>query len=464
MNLLIKNGTVVSSDETKKADIYVKDEKIAAIISDSSLERPPFLDIDKEIDASGKLVMPGGIDVHTHFDMPFMGTKSVDDFETGTLAAAYGGTTSIIDYIIPQKNQCLKKALTVWHEKAKNKAFIDYGFHMAIIPPIDPIIGEIQELKKQGVSSIKCFLAYKNSLMIDDKSLFRLFQEAKKAGILVCIHAEDGESIGQLAKQLINEGKTEPVYHALSRPAVLEEEAVKKVLKTAKLTDSPVYFVHLSTRNALEIITKARKAGQTVYAETCPQYLFLTQDRYLEEGFNGAKYVMSPPLREKKHTKYLLKAVENNIDVIASDHCSFNFNKEKMTGLDNFTKIPNGIPGVETRLPLLFSEMAVKKKISVNKFVEINCTKPAKIFGIQNKGDIKTGMDADISIWDPDLQWTIKSDNLHQNVDYTPFENYKITGKPVTVLLRGTTVIENSKLAEKSKTGKFLRCSWKPFG
>lgn len=455
MDLVIKNGLVVSSTETLKADIYILDGKINQIVSTET--EKPKIKAKEEINADGMLIMPGGVDVHTHLDMPFMGTFSTDDFNTGSIAAAYGGTTSLIDYIIPQIGQSLSESINIWHQKAKNKSIIDYSFHMAIIPPIDKAIAELAELKRQGITSIKCFLAYKNTLMIDDKSLIMLMQEAKKQGILVCIHAEDGESIEALTKKHLQEQKTAPIYHALSRPSDLEEKAVEKVLEFAKQVNIPIYFVHLSTKDAFMHIEKARTLGQKVYTETCPQYLTLTQDEYLKPGFEGAKYVMSPPLREKQHKNYLLNSLNESIDVIATDHCPFNFTKEKQSGINDFTKIPNGAPGIETRMSLMFNEMVIKKGLSLNKFVELNCTKPAQIFGLKNKGDIKTGMDADIVIWNPLTKWEINVKELHQNVDYTPFENYTVTGKPVTVILRGNIIIRNGDLVENSCYGEFVK-------
>ena len=456
MELIIKNGNIVTSQETKQADIYIKNGKISAIASDLSLVTGVERNIP-EIDATGKFVLPGGVDVHTHLDMPFMGTYSTDDFYSGTVAAAFGGTTSIIDYIIPEKSQPLIDAINIWHEKAKKKAVIDYGFHLAIVPPVENLLKELPTLAEQGITSIKCFLAYKNSLMLDDGSLFKLLQETSKNKILVCIHAENGEVIDVLTKQYLEEGKTDPIYHALSRPAILEGEAVTRVLKLAKLAEAPVYFVHLSTKDALKEIKKAQKNHQKVFAETCPQYFLLPQNKYLEPDFNGAKYVMSPPLREPEHLEAVFKAIKRNrIDVLATDHCPFNFYKEKQLGRQDFTKIPNGIPGIETRMPLLFSEMVVKNNISINKFVEITCTKPAQIFGMRTKGDLKPGMDADIAIWDKDFKWTISSKDLHQNVDYTPFENYTVTGKPVSVLSRGTIIIENNELKAQPGDGQFL--------
>lgn len=456
MELVIKNGNIVTSQETKKADIYINNGIISAI----SPHINHVIGNDRnipEIDAAGKFVLPGGVDVHTHLDMPFMGAFSTDDFYTGTVAAAFGGTTSIIDYIIPQQNQSLTDAINVWHEKAQNKAVIDYGFHLAVVPPVDNLLSELPLLAEQGITSVKCFLAYKNALMLDDASLFRLLQEATKNQILVCVHAENGEVIDVLTKQFLSEGKTEPIYHALSRPAVLEGEAAGRVLKLAKLADTPVYFVHLSSKDALKEIKRARKDNQKVFAETCPQYFLLGQEKYLEQDFNGAKYVMSPPLREPEHLNAMLRAIlRNRIDVIATDHCPFNFNKEKQLGRSDFTKIPNGIPGIETRMPLLFSELVINKKMSINKFVDITCTKPAQIFGMKSKGDIKTGMDADIAIWDTNFKWSISAKELHQNVDYSPFEDFAVTGKPVTVLSRGNIIIENNELKTQDRNGKFI--------
>ena len=457
MELIIKNGNVVTAKETKHADIYIKNGKISAIAPDLSIITGTNKNIP-EIDAAGKFVLPGGVDVHTHLDMPFMGTCSTDDFYTGTVAAAFGGTTSILDYVIPQKAQSLSDAIKLWHEKAENKAVIDYGFHLAVIPPVENILKELPGLEEQGITSIKCFLAYKDSLMLDDGSLFKLLQQASKNKILVCVHAENGEVIDVLQKQYIEEGKTEPVYHALSRPALLEAEAVGRVLKLAKIAEAPVYFVHLSTKEALKEIKRAQKDNQKVFAETCPQYILLSQNKYLEPDFNGAKYVMSPPLREPEHLQALIKAVKRNrIDVIATDHCPFNFKKEKQLGREDFTNIPNGIPGIETRMPLIFNEMVINNNISINKFVEITCTKPAQIFGMKTKGDLKPGMDADIAIWDTDLKWTVSAKDLHQNVDYTPFENYMISGKPVTVLSRGKVIIENNELKVPPGNGQFIK-------
>lgn len=455
MELIIKNGSVVSSEETKNADIYIKNGQILEIAPNIKL--PPEKDV-KVIDASGKFVLPGGVDVHTHLDMPFMGTVTADDFYTGTVAAAFGGTTSIIDYIIPEKNLPLIESINLWHEKAVGKSVIDYGFHLAVISPAENFLKELPFLADKGITSVKCFLAYKNSLMIDDSDLFKLLSEAEKNKILVCVHAENGEIIDVLTKKYLEEGNVEPFYHSLSRPANLEGEAVARVLNLAESVKAPVYFVHLSSKDALKEIKKARKLNQKVFGETCPQYFLLSQSKYLEPDFNGAKYVMSPPLRDSGHLRSIFKAIKKaEIDVIATDHCSFNFNKEKQLGREDFTKIPNGIPGIETRMPLVFNETVIKNNISINKFVEMTCTKPARIFGMKNKGDLKPGMDADVAIWDIGLKHTISAKNLHQNVDYTPFEKFTVTGKPVIVISRGEIIVENNQFKGKKGDGRFIK-------
>ena len=455
MDLIIKNGTVVTSKEVKPADILIKNGKIESIkkIGNQVKEKSGI----KIIDAEKMLVMPGGVDVHTHLEMPFMGTYSTDDFLTGTIAAAMGGTTSIIDYIIPEKGESLKKAVNKWHKKADNKAVIDYGFHMAIVPPVDKVLEEFDYLVKSGITSIKCFLAYKDSLMLNDTDIYKLLVKAREHKILVCVHAENGEIIDYLTKKFLKDEKKEPVYHAYSRPPELEDEAVSRIIKLSRLSGTPVYFVHLSSKGGIKEIKRAKKNRQRVFAETCPQYAIFSEHKYFSGEFEGAKFVMSPPLRKYKHCSYIKKSIkEGFIDVIATDHCPFNFNKEKQRGIRDFTKIPNGMPGIEARMPVMFNEMVVKMGIDLSKFVELNCTNPAKIFGMKSKGDIKEGKDADIAIWNPDLIWKITKETLHENVDYTPYEDYVVTGKPITVISRGKIIMENCKLKAVSRRGKFI--------
>ncbi len=454
MDLIIKNGTIVTSDEVFQADILIKNEKIDSINESGSYNENSGIRV---IDASNMLVMPGGVDVHTHLEMPFMGTFSTDDFHTGTIAAAMGGTTSIIDYIVPKKGEPFKNAVNRWHKKAKNKAVIDYGFHMAVIPPVDKLIKEFEYLVQSGITSIKCFLAYKNSLMINDADLYKVFSEAEKNKLLVCIHAENGEIIDFLTKKYLDNNKKKPIYHAYSRPTELEDEAVERVIKLSKLSRTPVYFVHLSSREAIKEIRRAKKHKQKVFAETCPQYVLFNESKYQEKNYEGAKFVMSPPLRKQKHCDYIKKAIkQDTIDVIATDHCPFNFNKEKQRGINDFSKIPNGIPGIEARMSVMFNELVVKMGMDLSKFVEINCTRPAEIFGMEQKGDIKPGKDADIVIWNPDLIWRIKQEKLHENVDYTPYEDYVATGKPVTVISRGEIIVENEELKAKAGRGLYI--------
>ncbi|MEI7475153.1 MAG: dihydropyrimidinase [bacterium] len=453
MDILIKNGTIVTSEEVFKGNLLIKD-KIIEKISKEELEVSKDVHV---IDAKNKLILPGGIDAHTHLDMPFMGAFSTDDFYSGTVAAAFGGTTSIIDYIIPKIDQSLNEAYSIWKQKAESKSVIDYGFHMAIVPSVESAINQLAELKTLGISSIKCFLAYKNSLMLNDEELEKLFEAATQNNLLVCIHAENGEEIHNLVNKYINENKTAPIYHALSRPPELECEAVQKVLNTASLKGSDVYFVHLSTKSAIEEIQKYKNSEINAYAETCPQYLMYSQEKYEEENFGGAKYVMSPPLRESFNKDYLLQAsLGNQIDVIATDHCPFNFKKEKQKGINDFSKIPNGVPGIETRLPLMFSKLVKENRMPLTQFVRLNFTNPAKIFKIKNKGDIKIGYDADICIWDADFKWTITKEKLHENVDYTIYEGEEITGKPIIVISKGEIIIENNSFKGNAGNGQYL--------
>lgn len=457
MEILIKNGTVISSDKVKQLDIYIKD----GIIKD--LFDPQYsLDITPEsihvINAENKLIFPGFIDAHTHFDMPFMGTASVDDFETGSRAALYGGVTTVIDYIIPKQNQKLQDAFHIWEKKAENKSYIDYAFHMVIVPPIESVLKEFSILKRLGISSVKSFMAYKDSLMLSDEELKKLFEKAKECGVLVCIHAEDGAQIALNTDKLLKEGKSEPVFHSQSRPAQLEALAIEKILKITKELDTSVYFVHVSTKDGFDLINKARLLGQKVFIETCPQYLLLTEEKYNSDDFEGAKYIMSPPLRSEKDRYSLEQAVMNGqIDVIATDHCPFNFAIEKQMGKDNFTKIPNGIPAVEARLSLMYQQFIVENKQSLIDFVKINSTNPANIFALNHKGDISINKDADIVIWDPVGKNTISVNNLHENVDYSPFEGFTVNGKLEMVIIRGNIVLENDKILVDKTFGKYVK-------
>ncbi|MBI4711849.1 MAG: dihydropyrimidinase [Planctomycetes bacterium] len=464
-DILIKNGTIVTADKTFQGDIAVTGSKISAVSPKSQVNDPK-----NTIDATGKYVFPGGIDVHTHFDMPFGGTVTADDFFTGTVAAACGGTTTIIDFAIQSKSGSLKQALDEWHKKADGNAVIDYSFHLAVTSVNDSVLKELDEIVKAGVTSVKLFMAYKGTLMVDEDELLKVLNRAKELGILVMVHAEDGNAIANLTSKLLSEGKTAPFAHALSRPAELEESATARVITLAATAGTPLYIVHLSAKGALGHIRLAQANNQSVYAETCPQYLFLTDGKYNQDGsaekrWAGAKYVMSPPLRSKENIRALWGGLQDgSISVISSDHCSFNFKGQKELGKSDFTKIPNGISGVETRLALLYSSGVAGKRITINKLVDLFSTTPAKLFGLYpRKGEIREGSDADIVIFDPSKRFSIKAYRLHQNVDYCPYDGYKGQGAVEYVISRGKIIVKPISAAKdntfvgKKGEGEFLR-------
>src|SRR6187200_2746913 len=437
MSLLIRNGTVITASDMYRGDVFVEGEKISTI--GTSLTMPA----DRIIDASGKLVLPGGIDVHTHLDMPFGGSRSADDFESGTIAAAFGGTTTIVDFAIQYKGQTLHHAWETWMKKAEGKAAIDYGFHMIITELTDQAEIEMDSLVKQGVTSFKLFMAYPGVFMLDDASIFRALLRTGKNGGTICMHAENGGVIDVLVKKALAEGKTAPKYHALSRPARAEGEATHRAIALAEMADVPIYIVHLSAAEALEMVTEARDRGLPAYAETCPQYLFLSYESYEEPGFAGSKYVMSPPLREKTTQDRLWRGLAfNDLQGIATDHCPLCM-KEKHLGDGDFSKIPNGAPGVETRMSLVYDGGVRAGKISMNRFVELTSTSPARIFGMfPKKGTIAPGSDADIVIFDPAKKTTLSAKTHHMKVDYNPYEGRQVTGVTDTVLSRGRIIIQ----------------------
>jgi dihydropyrimidinase len=453
MRTLIKNGTVVTATDIYKGDVLVEDEKISTI--GSSLD----IAADKMIDASGKYVLPGGIDVHTHMDMPFGGSKSSDDFETGTRAAAFGGTTCIVDFAIQYRGQTLHHAMETWAKKAEGKAVCDYGFHMIITELNDQVEGEMDALVRQGITSFKLFMAYPGVFMLDDASIFKALLRTGKNGASICMHAENGGVIDVLVQRALAEGKTAPKYHALTRPARAEAEATHRAIALAEIADVPIYIVHLSAAEALEMVTEARDRGLPAHAETCPQYLFLSYDNYEEPGFDGAKYVMSPPLREKAKQDQLWRGLAfNDLQVISTDHCPFCMKEQKELGVNDFSKIPNGAPGVETRMSLVYDGGVRPGRISLNRFVELTSTSPAKIFGMfPRKGTIAPGSDADIVVFDPNRTITLAAKTLHMNVDYNPYEGRQVTGATDTVLSRGRLVIEDGKFVGRAGAGSFVK-------
>ncbi|MGY0692368.1 dihydropyrimidinase [Virgibacillus sp. FSP13] len=456
MKKLIKNGTIVTATDIYNADVLIEDEKVQAIGQNIS-------DIYAEvIDASGYYIMPGGIDPHTHMDMPFGGTVTTDDFETGSIAAAYGGTTTFIDFCLTEKGKSLKSALKKWHAKSGNKAVVDYGFHLQIVEANEDVLQEIpQVIEEEGVTSFKVFMAYKDVLQADDETLFQTLITAKEHGGLVMVHAENGDVINYLTEEALKNGNTDPIYHALTRPPELEGEATGRAAKLAALADSQLYVVHVTCKEAVEQIAKARSKGFRVYGETCPQYLVLDQTYLERPDFEGAKYVWSPPLRDQSNQEVLWNALKSGeLQTIGSDHCSFNFKGQKDLGKGDFSKIPNGGPFVEDRFSLLFSEGVKKGRISMNEFVDLVSTQAAKLFGLfPQKGTIAPGSDADIVLFDPTVERTISANTHHMNVDYSALEGVQVTGEPVTVLSRGEYVIKDKEFVGAPGKGKYVKCS-----
>jgi dihydropyrimidinase len=453
MTLLIKGGTVVTASDQYAGDVFVEGEKIVAIGSSLTMSA------DRVIDAADKYVLPGGIDVHTHLDMPFGGTTSADDFESGTIAAAHGGTTTIVDFAIQYRGQTLHHAWETWMKKAEGKAAIDYGFHMIITELSDQVEQEMDALVRQGVTSFKLFMAYPGVFMLDYGSIFRALLRTGKNGGTICMHAENGGVIDVLVKKALAEGKTAPKYHALTRPARAEAEATHRAIALAEIAGVPIYIVHLSAAEALEMVTEARDRGLPAYAETCPQYLFLSYDNYEEPGFEGAKYVMSPPLRPKDTQDRLWRGLAfNDLQAISTDHCPFCMKEQKVLGTDDFSKIPNGAPGIETRMSLVYDGGVRPGRISLNRFVELTATSPAKIFGLfPRKGTIAPGSDADIVVFDPNRKTVLSSKTHHMRVDYNPYEGREVTGVTDTVISRGRVIIDNGKFVGRAGSGSFLK-------
>jgi len=455
MRTLIKNGTIVTAVDQYAGDVLIEDEKIAVIGMPLAV---PAENVDKIIDATGKYVLPGGIDVHTHMDMPFGGATSADDFETGTRAAAFGGTTTIVDFAIQYRGQTLHTAWEGWAKKAEGKAVIDYGFHMIITELTDQVEGEMDALVRQGITSFKLFMAYPGVFMLDDGSIFKALLRTGQNGGTICMHAENGGVIDVLVQRALAAGQTAPKYHALTRPARAEAEATHRAIALAEIADVPIYIVHLSAAEALEMVTEARDRGLPAFAETCPQYLFLSYDNYEEADFGGSKYVMSPPLRERAKQDQLWRGLAfDDLQCISTDHCPFCM-KEKRLGENDFSKIPNGAPGVETRMSLVYDGGVRPGRISLNRFVELTSTSPAKIFGLfPRKGTIAPGSDADIVVFDPNRTITLAAKSLHMNCDYNPYEGRQVTGATDTVLSRGQLVIDNGAFVGRAGAGSFLK-------
>jgi len=453
MSLLIKNGRIITAEQDYIADIFIEKDKITTI--GLSLN----INADKVIDAKGKYVIPGGIDVHTHLDMPFGGTTSSDDFETGTIGAAFGGTTSLIDFAIQPKGKSMREGLDIWHKKAEGKATIDYSFHMIITDLPDERISEMDDMVAEGVTSFKLFLAYPNVLMVDDATIYKALKQTAKNGGLVCMHAENGMVIDDIVKETVAKGNLSPLYHALSRPAAAEGESTNRAIALAEMAGTPIYIVHLTCNDALEKVVNARDKGLPAYAETCPQYLYLSLEDISKPEFEGAKYVFSPPVREKWNQEKLWGALQkNDLQVVSTDHCPFNFKGQKELGRESGFPIPNGGPGLENRLHLMYQGGVNEKRFSLNRWVELTSTNPAKIFGMYpRKGTIAPGSDADIVIWDPEKELVISAKTHHMRVDYSMFEGKKVKGDADIVISRGEVIVENKKFLGRAGRGNFVK-------
>jgi dihydropyrimidinase len=452
MRVLIRNGTVVTADGSRAADVLTDGETIAAVAPGIPA------DADRTHDAAGKYVIPGGIDVHTHLDMPFGDTVTADDFATGTVAAACGGTTCIVDFAVQEHGRSLREALDVWHRKAEGKAAVDYGFHVIVCDAAPTLEAEMDALVAEGVPSFKLFTAYPGRLMLDDGAIFRALRRSAENGARVMVHAENGGVIDALQREALLAGRRSPREHPRTRPALAEAEATHRVIALAELAGAPVYVVHVSAAEAVDEIAAARSRGVAAFGETCPQYLVLSAELYEGPGFEGAKYVMSPPLRDRRAQERLWRALAaGELQVVATDHCSFRMD-QKAVGRDDFTKIPGGAPGIETRLSLLFDGGVRGGRFGIERFVALTASEPAKLFGLwPRKGCIAPGADADVVVWDPDRRVTLGASTLHMNVDYSPFEGRVVRGAPDLVLSRGEVVAEGGRFVGRQGAGRFVR-------
>ncbi|MCS6882136.1 MAG: dihydropyrimidinase [Oscillochloridaceae bacterium] len=459
MSTLIKGGTIVTASDTFAADVLIEGEQIVAV--------GQGLSGNTVIDASGAYVIPGGIDVHTHLDMPFGGTVSSDDFFTGQRAAAFGGTTMHIDFAIQPRGATLRETLDLWHAKAEGKAVIDYGFHVAITDLPDSVLEEMPRCVEYGATSMKLFMAYKGALQVDDMTLFRAMQQAARHRLLIMVHAENGDAIDVLIREAVAAGQLAPKYHALTRPPELEAEATARAVRLAEVAGAPLYVVHLTNAGALEAVRLARARGRAgqIFAETCTQYFFFTKDDLAREGFEGAKWVCSPPFRSPHDQEALWQGVaDNSLQVVSTDHCPFWFQggiegrpAGKELGRESFAKIPNGCPGIEERMMLLYTYGVRAGRISLNRWVELCCTNPARLFGCYpRKGTLTPGADADIVVWDPEARRTLSAATLHQRTDYTLYEGWEVTGAPRVVLSRGRVIVEGDAWTGEAGTGRFV--------
>ncbi len=448
MKYLLKGGTVISGSDTLKADVLIEDEKIKEVGTKIPEEDATVIDV------AGKYVFPGFIDAHTHFDLEVSGTVTADNFDTGTKAAIVGGTTCVIDFATQNKGETLQEGLDNWHKKADNRSSCDYGFHMAISEWNPHTSEEVPHMFQEGITTFKLYMTYASR--VRDGEIYEVLKRIKEYGGIVGVHCENGELIDQLIAEQKRAGNFSPSAHPVSRPACIEAEAINRFLTIAKLVDVPVIVVHLSTKEGFEVIQRAAEKGQKVYVETCPQYLLLDESKYYLPGFESAKYVISPPLRTKEDSECLWKGLkEEKIHTLATDHCSFTL-KQKEMGKDDYTKIPNGMPGVETRAAVMYTYGVLEDRISLTQMCKLMAENPAKLYGLYpGKGTVQAGSDADIVVWDPEYQGKITAENQMQNVDYAPFEGYNIKGRPEKVFLRGQLLVEDGKLLKENQ-GKYI--------
>jgi dihydropyrimidinase len=455
MSVLIKGGRIVTAVDDYVADVLIEGESIAAI--GASLSGPA----DRVIDAAGRYVIPGAIDPHTHMEMPFGGTVSCDDFTSGTVSAAFGGTTSLVDFCLQAPGQTIPEALATWHEKIERcPPVIDVGFHLAITDLHDG--GRLEDVARapdQGVTSYKLFMAYKGAIMVDDETLFETMQVASRTGALVMVHAENGDAIDVLVRQALAAGRTEPRWHAATRPPLTEAEATNRAIHLAHLAGCPLYVVHVSCQEALEALAAARARGWHAWGETCTQYLFIDETRLEEPDFQGAKYVYTPPPRPADNHEHLWSALTNGVlSVVSTDHCPFRWADQKTLGRDDFSKIPNGGPGVENRLHMLHHFGVRSGRLTMNRLVDLCATQPARLFGMfPRKGTIAVGSDADIVIWNSEKPLTLSAATHHSNVDYNLYEGTEVIGSPEVVLVRGQAIVEDDELVAAPGSGRFLR-------
>jgi dihydropyrimidinase len=461
MRTLIANGTVVTADGSYPADVLIDGETIAQI--GAALDSAGVT-ADETIDAAGKYVIPGGIDVHTHMELPFGGTFAKDTFESGTRAAAFGGTTTIVDFAVQSRGKSLRDGLDTWHEKAEGNAVADYGFHMIMSDVNDDTLREMDTLVAEGVPDFKLFTAYPGVFFSDDGAIFRAMQQTAKNGGLIMMHAENGLAIDVIAADTFNAGTTDPIGHGLARYSILEGEATNRVIRLAQSAKVPVYIVHLSATEALNEVRRARDEGLPAFAETCPQYLFLSLDD-LGNGFDGAKFVCSPPLRTKDHQPELWRGlVKDDLQVVSTDHCPFDFHGQKDLGKGDFRKVPNGLPGVEDRLDLLHDGGVVGGRITRERWVEIASTAPAKLFGMYpRKGAVAVGSDADLVVYDPNRTHTISAKTHHMDVDYSCYEGRAVQGGSDVVLSRGSVIVRNGEFTGRKGAGRFIKRSTADF-